>query len=377
MFSDRPFLLGASLVGFLLAGCGDFPQPFRGDPGAEAQRLAAPPPARLAVTTPTDALLSDGAARDFASDLAANLQDNEIPAEAKHQPDRGDWRLVTRAEDRGERIVPIYAVFDPSGKDEGHIEGSPIPLADWADGSAAMLKAAAVDATPRITDLLRNIEAARMRSDPKSLYNRPAKVFVAPVSGAPGDGNTSLTVQMRRQLATHGELVQDNANGADFTVAGHVNAVPLAGGLLRVEIQWHMTDASGHDLGMVLQLNEVPPDTVRGYWGDVALAVAQEAAGGVHDTLVKDTGHTPSQAKGAPDVAPATTAPAPSSTGSTPADHASPQSKPAAGAAPHIAAAPATAGLTGPAPSQMAPIPAASPGLSEAAGPQGPAVESQ
>jgi hypothetical protein len=225
------------------------------------------------------------------------LQDNEIPAEAKHVPEPGDWRLTVRAEDRGGNVVPIYVVVDPKGEDQGHAEGAPVALADWAGASPATLKAAAVDATPKITDLLRDIEAARMRSDPHSLYNRPAKVFVPPVTGAPGDGNDSLTVQMRRELVKHGEVVQETASGVDFTVAGHVNAVPIAGGQLRVEIQWRMSDASGHDLGMVLQLNEVPPDTVTGYWGDVALAVAQEAAGGVHETLMKDSGHRATETK--------------------------------------------------------------------------------
>jgi len=357
----------------MLAGCGDLPQPFRGNPGGEAQRLAAPPPARLAVATPTDALLSDAAARDFAADLAADLQENEVPAEAKHKPDDGDWRLVTRAEDRGGRVVPIYAVLDPKGKDNGHTEGAPIPLADWAAGSAATLKAAAVDATPKITDLLRVIEAAAMRSDPNSLYNRPSKVFVPQVTGAPGDGDTSLTVQMRRQLATHGELVQETAAGADFTVAGHVNAVPIAGDMLRVEIQWRMNDAKGRDLGMVLQLNEVPPDTVRGYWGDVALAVAREAAGGVHETLLKNTGHTPPQANASPAAASPATTPAASASG--PAAHAAP-----VGPAVAAPASPATsAGASTAAPGvvavpipRTARIPATPPGTAAAAAPQPP-----
>ncbi len=66
--------------------------------------------------------------------------------------------------------------------------------------------------------------------------------------------------------------------------------MPVAGGNLRVEIRWLMTDAAGHDLGMVLQLNEVSPDSVNGYWGDVAVAVATEAANGVRDTFARQSG---------------------------------------------------------------------------------------
>ena len=45
----------------LLAGCGDLPRPFAGNPGAMARRLSQPPPARLAVPVPTDALLAEAA----------------------------------------------------------------------------------------------------------------------------------------------------------------------------------------------------------------------------------------------------------------------------------------------------------------------------
>jgi hypothetical protein len=343
----------------LVAGCGDLPQPFRGNPGAEGQLLSAPPPSRLAVATPTDALLSDAAASDFASDLAADLQENEVPAVAKRKPDKGDWRLLTRAEDRGGHIVLTYAIIDPKGKDVGHAEGAPVPLADWAAGSAPALKAAAVDATPRITDLLRGVEATNLRSDPNSLYNRPPKVFIPTVTGAPGDGNTSLTLQMRRQLATHGEVVQDTGNGADFIVAGHVNAVPIAGGMLRVEIMWRMHDSKNRDLGMVLQLNEVPPDTVQGFWGEVALAVAKEAAGGVHETVLKNSGHNPPQASAPPDAASGSTVSA---------------TAPAAAAPPAHAAASGAAAVPIP---RTARIPGAPPGNAAAAAPQAPAATSQ
>ena len=58
------------------------------------------------------------------------------------------------------------------------------------------------------------------------------------MTGAPGDGNVSLTKQMRAHLAALGPVVQDTANGADFIVQGNVKMVPIAGNQQRVEIQW-------------------------------------------------------------------------------------------------------------------------------------------
>ena len=48
-------------VALALVGCGDLPRPFMGRPGAEAMRLAQPPPPRLSVPPPGEALLGNGA----------------------------------------------------------------------------------------------------------------------------------------------------------------------------------------------------------------------------------------------------------------------------------------------------------------------------
>ena len=61
--------------------------------------------------------------------------------------------------------------------------------------------------------------------------------------------------------------------------------VPTAGGKDRVEIQWVINDGRGREVGRVGQLNEVPHGMLDQYWGDVALVVAQEAAGGVRDVI--------------------------------------------------------------------------------------------
>ena len=63
-----------------------------------------------------------------------------------------------------------------------------------------MLLQAAADGAPPVASLLTQIQAALQRADPNSLYNRPARVQVATVRGAPGDGNRALTQQMREHL---------------------------------------------------------------------------------------------------------------------------------------------------------------------------------
>jgi len=272
----------------LLASCGDLPRPFQGAPGATAMRLAQPPPPRLIVPPPGDALLPDAASRELAADIAAGLQEQEVPAIAE-PPRKGDWQLLVTARERAGAIVPLYTLQSPKGEAQGKTEGRPVPLAAWAAAAPATLKRAATTAAPDIAALLTRVEAARQEADPNSLINRPARVLVAEVEGAPGDGNAALTKQMREKLAKLGPIVQDTRMGADFSVAGHVRMVPESGGLERVEIQWVLKNAAGDERGRIVQLNEVPAGSLNGYWGDVAVVVAQEAAGGVKDALMTQT----------------------------------------------------------------------------------------
>jgi hypothetical protein len=84
--------------------------------------------------------------------------------------------------------------------------------------------------------------------------------------------------------------VQDTKEGADFLVDCEVRVVPIAGNQVRVEIQWIIRDLAGAEKGRVVQLNEVPKGTLDHLWGDVALVVAQEAAGGIRDVILNVAG---------------------------------------------------------------------------------------
>jgi hypothetical protein len=280
------------LPAVLLTACGELPQPFLGNPGATARILAQPPTPRLAVPVPGQALLPDQAATTFAKVLADALQTQEVPAVAG--PDQpGDWRLQVTVGLHEATVVPVYSVIDPKGQNKGSTEGKPLPSADWAAAAPATLSRAAIEAAPGITDLLTHIQAAMQHADPNSLYNRPARVQLLPVTGAPGDGDPALTRQMRATLSGLGPMVQDTPAGADFIVRGTVRVVPIGGGQERVEIQWSVANPSGDERGRVVQLNDIPAGTLNGYWGDVASAVAQEAAGGVRDVILRQSGRAP------------------------------------------------------------------------------------
>ena len=288
----RLFLWLAIAAG--LAGCGDLPHPFQGNPGGIAMRLAVPPPSRLAVPSPTLAMLPDAARSLFARDLSQALLAQEVPAVA--QPAKpGDWLLQASAALHDGQVVPSFSVFSPSGVLRGSIDGVPASPDGWARGDADTLQRAAAAAGPRLADLLTGIQAAQMQSDPQSLMNRPARIYFTGVTGAPGDGDVSLARQMAVALPDGGNVVQDTARNADFTLRGQVKVSRLDPKTDHVEIVWTVLNAAGGEAGKVAQLNDIPAHTLDGYWGDVSMVVAREAAGGVRQVITNNSGrnHTP------------------------------------------------------------------------------------
>ncbi|MGI4954938.1 MAG: hypothetical protein ACRYGM_24290 [Janthinobacterium lividum] len=277
-----------------LAACGALPQPFFNNPGLAGMRLSEPPASRLAVPTPAQSLLPDEAAEAWARATADALVEQEIPAAAGAGPKNRDWTLRLEAQLRGESVVPSYTVLNPQGQQQGATEGKPVAARAWANADPATLRTAAAQAAPGIAALLGTIEAARRQSDPNSLVNRPARIYLAGVSGAPGDGNRSLPAQLTIKLTALGLVVQDNAKGADYKVEGEVQTAPGANGTARVELQWIVSDARS-ERGRIVQINEVPPRTVVPYWGDVAVAVAAEAAAGVRQVITNASGIKPKE----------------------------------------------------------------------------------
>lgn len=273
------FALGVALLA--LAGCGGLPRPFEGAPGSVATQLLAPPPARLAIP-PTNA-------GGLAAALTKGLRGMEVPAfAAVARP--GDWMVDIAVTDAGGLVTPIFTVHDPAGAARGSVSGAPLPADEWAQMSPPTSARIAASVVPQLGTLLTKIEAERRQNDPSSLVNRPARIYVPDVVGAPGDGNASLARQMRRELPLQGFTVQDKPDHPDFTVVGTVKVAPLPGNQETVEITWIIKDDAGAEAGKIAQLNQIPRGTLNGLWVDVAVVVAQEAAGGVRDVIANHVG---------------------------------------------------------------------------------------
>ncbi|WP_141693951.1 hypothetical protein [Methyloligella halotolerans] len=118
----------------------------------------------------------------------------------------------------------------------------------------------------------------------------PVTTLVAPVQGAPGDGQTSLARAMQKKLAADGVKLA-RARGANvYTVQGKVSVTNASGNRETVRIDWTVLDPSGKRVGTVSQQNTIGKGSLNGPWGAIADAAAGAAADGIVDLLPKQRG---------------------------------------------------------------------------------------
>ncbi len=280
-----PFLLA-----MLLAGCGTLPEPFYGDPGVEGAKLATPPAPVLIIPPPDKALLADDSAKLYAGDLAGALVNLDVPSIAG-PAQKADWRVTTTARLSGASVIPHYTITGPDGKIYGGEDGAPVGGEKWGNGDPAALNQAATADALTLTKLLEQVNAQVQQSNPRSLENRPPVVFVSGVTGAPGDGDNALALNMNRDLPPLGVQETSAPAQADYTVSGVVKTKPDEGGQMLVEIDWQVRDSYNRIVGQVTQLHDLNPEDIIPYWGDVAAAAAAEGAGGIHTVIVNNTLH--------------------------------------------------------------------------------------
>jgi hypothetical protein len=285
------------LLPLLLTSCGDLPEPFLGNPGSTAQRLAVPVTPLLVVPPPSKALLTAPDNGAFADLLADSLVKEDVPSLAR-EAKKGDWRLEVTATRAGEKVVPRFAILDPAGKETGAIDGAPASAPAWIAGAPWTLGQVARDAVPKVLALMTSAQATRDRANPGGLLTRTAHLYVPEVAGAPGDGNVILTRLMRARLAEFGPLVQVTPEGADLVVHGVVTITNIPNGQQRVEVVWTVVRPNGEVTGKVSQLNNVPAGMLDHVWGDVAGVVTQEASAGINEVVERFIGRD--------DLAPAT-----------------------------------------------------------------------
>lgn len=252
---------------------------------------------------------------ELSGHLAAEARKQNIPV-VDGDGERAQYTirgyLAASQEPDGNKLAYIWDVTDPSGQRVHRILGEETApagegdawsafdqealqkiaaetagdLASWLpeQGTAATARPAAgtTEETPQ-----QQASPPRAADETRTASISPDEVVahVSPVENAPGDGETSLTRALRKQLSGKGVELAGSPSDGVYTVRGSVNLGAPSGGQQDIEIDWRVIDPEGQRLGTVSQANKVPEGALDGEWGPIAEAAASAAADGIIELL--------------------------------------------------------------------------------------------
>jgi hypothetical protein len=128
-------------------------------------------------------------------------------------------------------------------------------------------------------------QAAPEKAKPKGKQIRA--VAVPKVRGAPGKGNSELTIAMRDVLKKAGWPVRSTPSDDTLTIRGVVKVGKGSKGQQDVVLAWKLVDPNGNVLGTIKQANKVPEGSINSGFGPNAKHAAQAAASGIFDLIEK------------------------------------------------------------------------------------------
>lgn len=265
----------------LIAACQPLGRPFQPEQKALApsQLSALGPFSGLVVAAPVGA--NAAVAALLPQRVAAALRDRQVPATARADP-RRRFALLSDIKTRSARsgaveIAVRWTLRDPQG---AVVTAWDQPLsadvAAWRRADPLVIEAFAAAAALELAARIGSGEHDSAQDPPSA----PVSLAIAPIFGAPGDGNESLTQALADTLRGRGVDVAAVDQNVTFFVSGGVTISTVAGGE-RVDIVWWLLRSDGQEVGTVNQSNILALGALDGAWEDVAYAIADGAADGI------------------------------------------------------------------------------------------------
>ena len=258
------------LMALAISACGSVPQPFRpssDQPPNELIRLG-PETAGIEVdlirgtTLPMAALIST-----YVSDA---FLDRDIPAAPAPSLRRGFILTGYATRNTTDASIPYviqihWTLKNRDGTTVGtHLQGITGPYVDWENGSERVLVEAADGTAASISRLILGASADIIEG--KTVEG----IWVGPVRGAPGDGNTALRRALRLALKGQGQTLHDTAPEAAARILGRVNLSEVNETTENIAIVWEVLRPDGTTVGKASQENAIPKGSLNGPWGQVA-----------------------------------------------------------------------------------------------------------
>jgi len=248
-------------------------------------QFAAGQPAQVTVEAPIG--LPEGKVLQLETRLRDELSQAGVAvAPGANDPARYRLQGVCSAapEGRNTQIACVWDLVDQSGErayrlvtEETAKGGARDP---WSAVNGAVLTRVANAAAGGIVAWL-PARGGFLSGNPGPILNLGGRrFFVGRVSGAPGDGNTTLARAMVRALKAEGETVVGSASGA-FQVRARVRLGRPSGGNQSISIEWQLYGQNGQSLGNVDQNNRIKAGALDKNWGQNAINSANAAARGI------------------------------------------------------------------------------------------------
>jgi hypothetical protein len=316
----------AVAIGLSLAGCGGSSFSLFGSAGNDTAEELQPkvgagpesPIAKVAINAvvgPPDAL-GRQLHQEFASALGRQRIGVTGAKDASAEFNLRPYILVTKQK-HGTKVSYVLDVTEASGKRVNRFAGEEIVAASasqdtWAAITPAVAEAIASKATGAFVTWLPKakgsgpVVADAPVSGSKTAAERPKKgavvassasthttgsitkglsAVVPAVTGAPGDGSTSLTAAIQRELQSKGINLAERPTNASYRVEGAVLLGSAREGKQAIQIEWVVRAPNGKKLGTVSQKNDIPEGSLDGAWGGVADQAAGAAVKGIMKLL--------------------------------------------------------------------------------------------
>jgi len=214
------------------------------------------------------------------------------------------------------RLVPRKTAAVPVDGEEAAIEEIPpmeevasdniVPTAPPDDLQAADAQAKALtDRLLEMADLPKD-DVVPDNTKLKPVAWKAPSFLVRIVSGAPGDGNESLTSSLKAALRDQDITVTEDPRQAEYEIKGRVVVGPPVNGRQQARIVWRVNTVAGDEVGQAVQENAVIAGSLDGEWGRVASIVSDAAVDGIQE-LFDGKGHLRAKNQDAskfPDVPP-------------------------------------------------------------------------
>lgn len=136
-----------------------------------------------------------------------------------------------------------------------------------------------------VADAVTALVARPATAPPAPSAGARARVYIAEIAGAVGDGAAALAEAMARRLRGAGLEPAPHPADADYVVSAEATVGPVQDDTRAVAIIWSVARSDGADLGTVRQVRHVGAGALDAGWGASADAAAGAAAPGIVSLL--------------------------------------------------------------------------------------------